>query len=819
MNKQAHNPELQLAWDFVEKTDRSIYLTGKAGTGKTTFLHKIKAESRKRLIVVAPTGVAAINAQGVTIHSFFQLPFGPIIPGAPQVQQRGNFKMRFGRKKIDIIRSLDLLIIDEISMVRADLLDGIDQVLRRYKNRDKVFGGVQVLMIGDLQQLAPVVKPNDWSLLSPYYETVFFFSSHVYQQANAIAIELQHIYRQDNQEFISLLNEVRNNKLSSASANELNKRYMPNFVPAENEAYITLTTHNNRAQRMNDVELAKLTGQVYTFEAEIKGKFNEHAYPTDINLALKKGAQVMFIKNDSSTEKRYFNGKMGEIISINSDEVIVECHEDGETITVTPETWENIKYSINQESQQIEEDRVGSFAQIPLRLAWAITIHKSQGLTFDKVIIDAEASFAHGQTYVALSRCRSIDGIVLKSQITSNSIITDTSVMSYIDEINNQPLTHEQLVSSQKAYQLNLLADLFDYSALSYPLKRCISLYYQNRNSLQGNVIEPLSAMLDFGVNHLLGVNASFHKQLLALSQAITLPEEDDKIQTRIKKGIEYFLDKTDVLINKQLNEFSFSTENKDIKKQFDKQLEIFTEAIEHKIYCFNGLKDGFSSELYLKLRAQAALQNIKEPKSKKEYDDTTEHPELFNTLKEYRMSVAKAEDKLAFQIFSQQTLYEMCRYFPISDQHLKNIHGMGKIRIEKYGKAIATIINDYVEINNITIPDIIVKKKKTSQQKGASQKQSLELFDKGMTVAEIAKNRSLVESTIEGHLASYIPTGEINITQLIPEQKCKELEKAMQGLEYEGLGDLKTQLENEYSYGELKIMEIYLKFEKSKKP
>ena len=812
------NPELELAWDFVEKTDRSIYLTGKAGTGKTTFLHKIKAESRKRLIVVAPTGVAAINAHGVTIHSFFQLPFGPIVPGEAQAQQRGNFKMRFGRKKIDIIRSLDLLIIDEISMVRADLLDGIDQVLRRYKNRDKVFGGVQVLMIGDLQQLAPVVKPNEWSLLSPYYKTVFFFSSHVYQKANAIAIELQHIYRQDNQAFISLLNEVRNNKLSNASADELNKRYLPNFTSTQSEAYITLTTHNNRAQRMNNAELAKLEEQVYTFEAEIKGKFNEHAYPTDINLAMKKGAQVMFIKNDSSAEKRYFNGKMGEIISISADEVIVECHEDGETITVTPEIWENIKYSINQQNQQIEEDRVGSFAQIPLRLAWAITIHKSQGLTFDKVIIDAEASFAHGQTYVALSRCRSIDGIVLKSQISSNSIITDASVMSYINEVNNQPVTQEQLLASQKSYQLNLLAELFDYSGLTYPLKRCISLYYQNRNSLQGNVLEPLSAALDFGVNHLLGVNASFNKQLLGLSQAISLPEEDDKIQSRIQKGIEYFLYQTDVLISKQLDEFSFSTENKDIKKQFDKQLEIITEGIEHKIYCFNGLKEGFSSELYLKLRAQAALQNIKESKSKKDYDDTTEHPELFDKLKECRMAVAKEEDKLAFQIFSQQTLYEMCRYFPISDKHLKNIHGMGKIRIEKYGEAIAAIIKGYVEKNNLTVRDIVVKKNKVSQKKGATQKESLELFNKGMTIAEIAKHRGFVESTIEGHLASYIPTGEINITQLIPEQKCKELEQAMQGIKYEGLGDLKTQLKNQYTFGELKTMEIYLEFIKEAK-
>lgn len=807
------NPELDLAWDFVEKTDRSIYLTGKAGTGKTTFLHKIKAQSRKRLIVVAPTGVAAINAKGVTIHSFFQLPFGPIIPGESQAPSRGNFKMKFGRKKIDIIRSLDLLIIDEISMVRADLLDGIDQVLRRYKNRDKVFGGVQVVMIGDLQQLAPVVRPDEWDLLSPYYETVFFFSSQAYQQANTIAIELQHIYRQDNQKFIALLNEVRNNQLTNESAIELNKRYLPDFIPTDKQTYITLTTHNNRAYRMNNAELSKLSGQSFNFTANIEGNFNEHAYPTEQNLELKKGAQVMFIKNDSSTEKRYFNGKMGIIASINPHEITVKCNEDNESINVTPETWENIKYSINTENKQIEEERVGSFSQMPLRLAWAITIHKSQGLTFDRVIIDAEASFAHGQTYVALSRCRSIDGIVLKSQINSSSIITDTSVLSYINEVNNKPLTHEELVSSQKSYQLNLLTDLFDYSALSYPLKRCIGLYYQNRNSLQGNIIDPLSAMLDFGVNHFLGVNASFQKQLLALSQAIKLPEEDEKTQARIIKGVEYFLYQTENLLTKQLNEFSFSTENKDIKKQFDKQLQIINEAIEHKIYCLNGLKEGFSSKLYIKLRAQAELLNLEKTKTNKDYDDTTEHPKLFAKLKEHRMAVAKEEDKLAFQIFSQQTLYEMCRYFPTSNKHLKDIHGMGKIRIEKYGDAISEIIKNYTEENTLTARDIIVKKKKTSQKKGATQNETLKLFNDEMSIAEIAKHRGFVESTIEGHLASFIPTGEINISQLMSDQRRKELEKIMTGLEYQGLGDLRTQLKNEYSYGELKTMETYLKF------
>ena len=291
------NPELNLASNFVEKTDRTIFLTGKAGTGKTTFLHDIKAKSLKRLVIVAPTGVAAINAKGVTIHSFFQMPFGPILPNG---SQQANIQRKFNRNKIDIIKSLDLLIIDEISMVRADLLDGIDQVLRRYKNRSKVFGGVQVLMIGDLQQLSPVVKDNEWELLKPYYNTPYFFSSTAFQECMPINIELKHIYRQDNELFIKILNEIRNNKLTDSSCKALNERYLPNFVPDKKDGYITLTTHNNRANQMNELELKKLNSKSYLYGADVKGKFPEYSFPTQESLALKKGAQVMFIKNDSS---------------------------------------------------------------------------------------------------------------------------------------------------------------------------------------------------------------------------------------------------------------------------------------------------------------------------------------------------------------------------------------------------------------------------------------------------------------------------------------------------------------------------------------
>ena len=311
------NKELELALNFIEKTDRNLFITGKAGTGKTTFLHQIKKESLKRMVIVAPTGVAAINAKGVTIHSFFQMPFGPILPN--QIANTSNQQRKFSKTKIDIIKSLDLVIIDEISMVRADLLDGIDQVLRRYKNRNKVFGGAQVLMIGDLQQLAPVVKPNEWSLLQQHYNTVYFFSSKAYQEANVVSIELKHIYRQKNEDFITILNEIRNDDLSEKSAKILNERYNPTFSPSKEEGYITLTTHNRRANLINDSELNKLKTKSCFFKAEVSGKFNENAFPNDENLALKIGSQVMFIKNDSSLEKRYYNGKIGVITDISKE--------------------------------------------------------------------------------------------------------------------------------------------------------------------------------------------------------------------------------------------------------------------------------------------------------------------------------------------------------------------------------------------------------------------------------------------------------------------------------------------------------------------
>ena len=488
------NPELTLAYDFVESTGTNIFLTGKAGTGKTTFLHRLKGKSPKRMIVVAPTGVAAINAGGVTIHSFFQMAFTPHIPTgtAHFVNKSGSSAYgeevkRFSRDKMNIMRSLDLLVIDEISMVRADVLDGIDEVLRRFRDRDKPFGGVQLLMIGDLQQLAPVAKEDEWNILKEYYDTVFFFSSHALRKTSFISIELKHIYRQSDKMFIEILNKVRENRVDKETLLELNKRYIPGFNPNDEEGYIILTTHNAQAKTINDKKLGELPGKPLNFKARVDGDFPEYAFPTDPELTLKPGAQVMFVKNDSSGEKLYFNGKIGKIADIDEDTIFVDCPGDESPIEVSPAEWSNIKYSIDEETKEISENVTGTFVQYPLKLAWAITIHKSQGLTFEKAVIDARAAFAHGQVYVALSRCKTLEGLVLSTPISTPGIISSSTITHFVTEIEKDPPGFDLLQKARRNYFQTLLLDLFDFNMIHRRLRYCIRVASENKSSLVGN--------------------------------------------------------------------------------------------------------------------------------------------------------------------------------------------------------------------------------------------------------------------------------------------------------------------------------------------
>ena len=791
------NPELELALNFIEKTDRNLFITGKAGTGKTTFLHQIKNESLKRMVIVAPTGVAAINAKGVTIHSFFQMPFGPILPNQPPNSQQ----RRFSKTKIDIIKSLDLVIIDEISMVRADLLDGIDQVMRRYKNRNKVFGGAQVLMIGDLQQLAPVVRPNEWSLLQPHYETVYFFSSKAFQEANVVSIELKHIYRQKNEDFIKILNEVRTDTLSNESAEILNRNYNPSFSPSKEEGFITLTTHNNRANLINNSELNKLKDKSAFFKAEISGKFNENSFPNDEKLELKLGAQVMFIKNDSSQEKRYFNGKIGIITKISKDAVTVKCPNDTDEIVTERETWSNINYSINDETKAIKEELIGSFTQIPLRLAWAITIHKSQGLRFEKAIIDAEASFAHGQTYVALSRCTSLEGLVLKTKITSNAIINDKTVSIFNESVEENHPDESILNESEKHFQLNLIIELLDYQPFLYPITRLIDIFYRNQTSIKGDVIDHLQTIKDDGVVALMKVSNGFKNQLLQISEANILPENSSQIQERFTKAIDYFLNQTKNNIEKPLDTIQFSTDNKAVKADFSKQFDSLQEKLDEKLFALQKMTNGFKTKDYLEVRAKSVLQKT-EPKKKKKVASKRD-PILALKLRELRDEIRIAENIAAFQIFTQESLYAMCDELPRTEKELLGIVGMGKTRVAKYSDEILEAINEYCTKNGIN---------KFNEQKKEDKKSTkqitFELFKSGLSIKEIAKERSLTAGTIENHLANFIPSGEIDVLELMDLKRYKKIRTEIEEVgDTKGLTALKEKVDASFTYMELKMV------------
>ncbi|MFV9551553.1 helix-turn-helix domain-containing protein [Algibacter sp. PT7-4] len=802
------NYQLELAWNFINNTNRSIFLTGKAGTGKTTFLHRLKKSCLKRLVVVAPTGVAAINAKGVTIHSFFQMPFGPILPES-DINSTKGFNRKFNKTKINIIKSMDLLVIDEISMVRADLLDGIDTTLRRFRDRNKVFGGVQVLMIGDLQQLSPVIKEQEWSLLKKYYANGFFFSSHAFQQCNAISIELKHIYRQDNPKFIEILNEIRNNKLSLSGALELNKRFIPDFTPKPDSGYISLTTHNNKAETTNKQELDKLSSKKVIYQAVIDGKFPDYAYPNLEKLQLKVGAQVMFVKNDSSPEKQFFNGKIGKVILLDKDEVVVHCPDDDFNIIVKPEVWENINYSIDNETKVITEEKIGSYTQIPLRLAWSITIHKSQGLTFEKAIIDAQGAFAHGQTYVALSRCKSLEGLVLKNKIHSKHIISDSHVTAFNEYAENNAPDEKVLLNSQRQFQLDLILEVFSFYQFLYPINRILDIFYKNRTIIKGD-IDKIFIPIKSTITNFLKIANGFNVQLKQLLESDQLPQDSLIIQDRFKKGIEYFKTETDSNIVAPLKTLAFTTDNQSIGNEITKHLDSFEDLLLVKLNYFKGLATGFTTKMVLELRAKSVFIGKEKPKKKrKQVVEGTSNVELFEKLRILRNNIAQENDLIHYQIFTQKALYEMCENLPTNKTELLKINGMGKTRVDKYGVSILKVIRHYCDENNIEISNEvdIFNIEKPKRKKGDTKKESYTLFKSGKTVTEIANIRELNINTIIGHLASYIPTGEIKITDLMPVDFYEELKVLIPKTKFENLSDLKHQLDDKYSYGDIRLV------------
>ena len=724
-----------LAERYVEETGVSVFLTGKAGTGKTTFLKEIVRQTSKRFAVVAPTGVAAINAGGVTIHSFFQLPLCPYLPDVKELVTEYQMpeRMRSLRKeRVRILRTLDLLIIDEISMVRADILDAIDDTLKRYRRNDRPFGGVQLLMIGDIQQLPPVVKESERPYMEQVYSSPFFFNSKVLQRLPYVTIQL-------------------------------NKRLDPGFVPPENERWIRLTTHNAQADSVNEAKMNALETEEATFEAQIEGIFPENAYPAETRLRLREGAQVMFVRNDTSGEGRYYNGKIATVKKV-KPALIVE-DESGESIEVNTERWENIRYGINEESGEIEGIVEGTFEQVPLRPAWAVTIHKSQGLTFDQVIIDAGAAFSFGQVYVALSRCRTLEGIILTTPITRRCTFTSDEVSTF--ESSREPAEEARLKLPAMAneYFTSTLCDAFDLQRLRYLYNRVNRIYQVNLSNLYpdqagrfntvgaGNAAQ-VGGMFDSsdgsgksapqpfeGIRSLSDTAQKFQKQLRYITSTIHsgTAEEFPLLRERVTKACEYFTTQFRPLASFAAPLTLVEIDDKEVRKAFKAASEEFLAELRFLMTLYETiLSEGFSTKAYHKLKTDnelsdakslkalvrslistpekasasnesiqqaqrpdavgepvepSALRQVREPGGESATYTGSIHPELAQALVDWRREKYQKDNVPAFMILHQKTLLAIADLAPTTKEELLSVKGFGKSKCEKYGEEILEII------------------------------------------------------------------------------------------------------------------------------
>jgi hypothetical protein len=597
-----HNDVFDLAYRFVTETSENIFLTGKAGTGKTTFLKYLKENCSKNIIVAAPTGVAAINAGGVTLHSLFQLPFTPFLPTSGSKSEL-LAKLKYNKQRQDLLRKMELLVIDEISMVRSDVMDSIDTILRSVRRRHDVpFGGVQLLCIGDLYQLPPVAQRQEWSILQEYYSSPFFFDSRVIKEQMPMLIELNKIYRQKEDSFVFLLNKVRNNQMNADDFEDLHQRYSPDFRPALEEKYITLTSHNNQADLINHRELQKLLAPSFSYEAEIEGDFPVTMYPAEGKLVLKEGAQIMFLKND--TEKRYFNGKIGVIKKLQQEEIIVDC--DGEDIYVPQETWENSRYSLNRLDGKLEQETMGSFTQFPLRLAWAITIHKSQGLTFEKVMIDAGSAFSSGQVYVALSRCISLGGIVLLSKIPSAAIYSNENVIKGQQTLTPKGSLAERFEGARQIYTQQLMEEIFSFNEINTLVEVLDFRINEQKEKLNAESIKwVIDLKSSFTADRKVGLNFLSHIGSFMKQEAII--EKNLALQKRINDAANHFEPKFSGLQH-AIQNHPLVTEHRETANIINEYLNQLLLAVNLQNYYLQYCKDPFSVTTFLQYKLKYAL-------------------------------------------------------------------------------------------------------------------------------------------------------------------------------------------------------------------
>ncbi|WP_448698338.1 HRDC domain-containing protein [Mucilaginibacter sp. AW1-3] len=685
-------PFHELILRFIEQTNRPIFLTGKAGTGKTTFLRHIKSVVSKNLAIVAPTAVAAINAGGVTIHSFFQVPFGPQVPA-------GNFEFRqISQEKDKLLKCLDLLIIDEISMVRADTLDYIDSVLRQVKGSSRPFGGVQLLMIGDLYQLPPVYE-KDWPVLQRFYKGPYFFHSMAFQQFPVLTFELTQVYRQKDPVFVDILNHIRDGYADNDMLGQLNAHYQPHLNANNLKDYVTLSTHNKLVDEFNQLRLAELGGEVYTFKANITGDFPKEGYPAEEQLVLKVGAQVMFIKNDSSGKKQYYNGRTGRIVALSPTSIRLSFLDDGTEFDVAPETWNNVKYALAEGEQKVNEANNGSFSQYPLRLAWAITIHKSQGLTFDKVVIDIDAAFAFGQAYVALSRCRSLEGIILKAPVRAENVRTDPEIVRFMQQAAAKVPDELLLQQTIREMEIEIWKDLFDFSVLSnaWQQYKRESINRESTDSALRTHIGQADLLLH---NEIKTVGERFARKELAALTGKHYNWTDEPLKTRLQNAAAYFAPKLNVL-NTAITGFYTAQKSTDLPAEYYEAMNYLAISLKSKTAAFVQLSTATSIQTILSSAQQAGLDH--RPIQKNWNPKTTipekeiNNPQLYDQLLDWRINASKERKVLEYALLSDNMLSDITTKLPRTLQDLAALKGFSPVKAKDFGDDILKLIRTYL--------------------------------------------------------------------------------------------------------------------------
>jgi PIF1-like helicase/Helix-turn-helix domain/HRDC domain/Helicase len=811
INLIERNEIFDLAYRFVTETSENIFLTGKAGTGKTTFLKFLKENCSKNIIVAAPTGVAAINAGGVTLHSLFQLPFHPFLPTASNRQELLG-KLKFNRQRQDLLRKMELLVIDEISMVRCDTMDAIDTILRSVRRKHELpFGGVQLLCIGDLYQLPPVAQRHEWSILQEYYSSEFFFDSNVIREQMPMLIELNKIYRQKEDSFVRLLNKVRNNQMDADDFEDLHQRYDPAFRPGYDDKFITLTSHNNQADQINHRELQKLPTPSFTYNANIDGDFPENMYPAEGALVLKEGAQVMFLKNDLM--KRYFNGKIGTVKSLDDEEIVVEC--DGKDIYVAQETWENSRYTLNRSDGKLEQESLGSFTQFPLRLAWAITIHKSQGLTFEKVMIDAGAAFSSGQVYVALSRCTSLDGIVLLSKIPSAAIYSNENVVKGQQTLTHKGSLAERFAGARQIFTQQLLGDIFSFNEISDFIDLLHFNVNEHRGKLNDEGIKWINDLKNnFAIDKRIGLKFIF--QIAELMKDEPVIEENAVLQKRINDAANHFEPKFSAY-KKSVQNHPLITEHRETANIINEYLSQLLMAFHVENYFLEYCTQPFSVTTFLQHKLKLAQPKFSiscYASGKKQSFSDVPNPELFDTMKRWRDMIVEESGVPIYMVANQNALKEIATYLPFTKKDLMQLSGFGKAKAEKYGDDILDAVQDYCSRNNLE-SNMAAKEatpKKERKEKSVEEKidtniVSYNLFKEGKSMAEIAKERNLAIGTIEGHLASFVANGELDINEMVSMAKQLLIKDAFKIHGTSGTKNLKDNLPEDITYGEIRMV------------